>query len=59
MSLSNQAKINRINDIYQEFLHKVREIESARDRKIAALLASDDEEKIARIRQDLKSRFKG
>ena len=53
MPLSHQDRIKLIDDIYQDFLTRVRAIEAERDQKIGSLLQDDDQEKIAQLRRDL------
>ena len=58
MALSNKDKIELINKIYQDFLTRVRNIETERDERLTALFSNDDQEKIARILHDLSIKSK-
>lgn len=58
MALSNKDKIELVNKIYQNFLTRVREIETERDERITALFNNDDQEKIAQILHDLSIKSK-
>ena len=56
MRLSSANKIKLVDDIYQDFLSKVRDIEATRDAKISALFKRSDNEKVTQILKNIKSR---
>ena len=54
MALSISDKIKLIDNIYQDFLKKARNIEIDRDRKIEALFKGDDQQEIEKILKSIK-----
>lgn len=53
---NNKTTVQLVQEIYQDFLIKAKQIEKDRDERIAALISDNDEERIRQILNDIKSR---
>jgi len=51
--LSKQEAMKKIREIYRNFLHKIKEIEIERDKKVLAIIKKAEQRQIEEIRKKL------